>query len=113
MCTLGGLEVRVGKHWASGGEGRCASWEGGEPRELLEGGVCAVHIFTSAGCSFLSSPSVSCKVHIIVRLFPDLFVPVEDKSCFQNSGLAERTARRAPPARGPGKHWFRKQTVHP
>lgn len=46
--------------------------------------MCAVHICTSAGCSFLHSPHVSCKVHVIVRLFPELLAPLEDESCFQN-----------------------------
>lgn len=78
MCAGGGLEGRAGVQAGSAGA-----------RELLEARVCVLHV--CAACVrhirvsvrgyFLSSTSVSCKVHIMVRLFPDLFVP---QSCFHN-----------------------------
>lgn len=94
----------------AGGEGGCASWECGEPRELLEARVCVRHICMSMQGYFLSSPSVSCEVHIMVRLFPD---PLAPQSCFHKRTRGVDSAESASRQRSRAHSRLREQTFIP
>lgn len=45
---------------------------------LGEVGVCVVYVFARASIQQVHLPGVSCKVHIMIRLFPDTLIELED-----------------------------------